>query len=193
MAPSPSPNTASALTVEKGRAELPATPVQIVGDSETKSDKTEDPEPEGDSSHSGQVVPSTSGCTLRKWMHSKLEGSKNSKDGAPSPKRATVKKEREVDDSEISCSTGLSDETLHDHRFTVYGRDSTAIHKVRAKIFSLEGGVRPTQQDIDLSPIFALRRAADESQPPSIIGQQSQMPPWRLLWMEKVCLSLYLP
>ena len=31
--------------------------------------------------------------------------------------------------------------------------------------------MRPSQQDIDSSPIFALRRAADESQPPSIIGK----------------------
>ena len=169
VVPSPSPNTASTLTAEKGRAELPTTPVQIMGDSETESDKTEDPEPEGDSSHSAQVVPSTSGHTLRKQTCGKLEGSKDSKDGAPSPKRVTVKKE--VDDCESSSSTGLSDETLRDHRFTVYGRDSTAVHEVRAKILSLEAGTRPTQQDINSSPIFTLRRAADESQPPSIIGQ----------------------
>ena len=166
VVPSSSPSTAGTLPVEQGRAELPTTPIQIMGDSEMESDKTE-----GDSSHSAQVVPSTSGHTLRKQMHGKLEGSKDSKDGAPSHKRVTVKKEKEVDDSESSSSTGLSDEALHDHRFTVYGRDSTAIHKVRAEILGLEAGMRPTQQDIDSSPIFRLRRAADESQPPSIIGQ----------------------
>ena len=31
--------------------------------------------------------------------------------------------------------------------------------------------MRPSLQDINSSPIFALRRAADESQPPSIIGK----------------------
>ena len=35
----------------------------------------------------------------------------------------------------------------------------------------MEAETRPSQQDIDLSPIFALRRAADESRPPSIIGE----------------------
>ena len=82
-----------------------------------------------------------------------------------------MKTEKEVDDSESPCSTGLSDETLWDHRFTVYGRDSTAVHEVRAKILRLEAGARPTQQDIDSSPIFTLRQAADELWPPSIIGQ----------------------
>ena len=82
-----------------------------------------------------------------------------------------VKKEKEVDDNESSSSTGLSDETLHDHRFTVYSRDSTAVHEVRARILGLKAGVRTSRQDIDSSSIFTLRRAADESRSPSIIGQ----------------------
>ena len=171
VTPSPSPSTASTPTAEKGRAGLPTTPVQIIGDSDAESYKTEDLEPEEDSSYSAQVFPSTSDCALRKQTHSKSDGSKDSKDGAPSPKRVTVKKEKEVDDNESSSSTGLSDETLRDHRFTVYGKDSTAVHEVRAKILGLKAGTRPSRQDIDSSPIFALRRAADESQPPSIIGK----------------------
>ena len=74
----------------------------------------------------------------------KTDNARDSKDGAPSPKRVTIKKEMEVDDNESSSSTGLSDETLHDHRFTVYGRDSTAVHEVRAKILSLEVETRPS-------------------------------------------------
>ena len=149
VVPSPSPSTAGTLTAEKGRVGLPATPVQIIGDSKTESDKTEDLEPEGDSSYSAQVFPSTSDHTLRKWTHGKLEGSKDSKDSAPSPKRVSVKKEKAADDNESSSSTGLSDETLCDHRFTVYGKDSSAVHEVRAKILSLEAGMRPSQQDIN--------------------------------------------
>ena len=117
------------------------------------------------------MFPSTSDCALRKQTHGKSDGSKDSKDGAPSPKRVTVKKEKEVDDNESSSSTGLSDETLCDHRFTVYGKDSTAVHEVRKKILGLKAGMRPSWQHIDSSPIFALRRAADESRPPSIIGK----------------------
>ena len=114
------------------------------------------------------MFPSRSDRTLRKWTHDKPE-SKDSQDGAPSPKRAAVKKE--FDDDESPLSSGLSDETLHDHRFMVYSKDSPAVHEVRAKILSLKAGMRPSRQDINSSPIFALRRAADESQSPSIIGE----------------------
>ena len=135
--PSPSPSTASTPAAEKGRVGLPATPVQIIGDSDAESDKTEDLEPEEDSSYSAQVFPSKSDHALRKQTHSKSDGSKDSKDGAPSPKRVTIK-EKEVDNNESSSSTGLSDETLCDHRFTVYGKDSTAVHEMRAKILGLK-------------------------------------------------------
>ena len=170
VTPSPSPSTAGTPTAEKGRVGLPTTPVQIIGNSGTESDKTEDLEPEEDSSYSAQVFPSKSDHALRKQTHGKSDGSKDSKDGAPLTKRVTVKKE-EVDDYKSSSSTGLSDETLRDHRFTVYGKDSTAVHEVRAKILGLKAGMRPSRQDIDSSPIFALRRAADESWTPSIIGK----------------------
>ena len=169
--PSLSPSTFGAPTAEKSRVGLPATPIQIIGKSDTESDKTENLEPEVDSSYSAQVFPSKLDCALRKWTRSKIDSARDSKDGASSPERATIKKETEVDDNESSSSTGLSDETLRDHRFTVYGRDSTAVHEVRAKILGLEAETRPSQQDINSSPIFALRRAADESQPPSIIGK----------------------
>ena len=173
VTPSPSPSTAGTPTAEKGRVGLPTTPVQIIGDSDAESDKTKDLEPKEDSPYSAQVFPSKSDRTLRKQTHGKSDGLKDSKDGAPSPKRVTVKKEKEVDDNESSSSTGLSDETLCDHRFMVYGKDSTAVHEVRAKILGLKAGMRPSRQDINSSPIFALRRVADESQPPSIIGK-----PW---------------
>ena len=169
--PSPSPSTVCAPTAEKSKVGLPTTPIQIIGESDTESDKTENLEPEVDSSYSAPVFPPKSDCALRKRTRSKTDSVRDSKEGAPSPKRATIKKETEVDDNESSSSTGLSNETLRDHRFTVYGRDSAAVHKVRARILGLEVETRPSQQDINSSPIFALRRAADESRPPSIIGE----------------------
>ena len=153
------------------RQGLPTTPIQIIGNSDTESDKTKNLEPEVDLSYSAPVFPPKSDRALRKWTRSKTDSVRDSKDGAPSPKRATIKKETEVDDNDSSSSTGLSDETLRDHRFTIYGRDSTAVHEVRAKILSLEAETRPSQQDISSSPIFTLRRVADESWPPSIIGK----------------------
>ena len=169
--PSPSPSTVCAPTAEQSKVGLPATPIQVIGESDTESDKTENLEHEVDSSYSTPVFPPKSDRALRKWAHSKTDSARDSKDGAPSPKRATIKKEMEVDDNESSSSAGLSNETLRDHRFTVYGRDSAAVHEVRARILGLEAKMRPSRQDINSSPIFALRRAADESQPPSIIGK----------------------
>ena len=169
--PSPSPSTVCAPTAEKSKAGLPATPIQVIGESDTESDKTENLEHEVDLSYSTPVFLPKSDRALRKWTCSKTDNARDSKDGAPSPKRATIKKEAEVDDNESSSSAGLSDETLHDHRFMVYGRDSAAVDEVRARILGLKAKTRPSQQDIDSSPIFALRRAADESWPPSIIGK----------------------
>ena len=169
--PSPSPSTVCAPTAEQSKAGLPTTPIQVIGESDTESDKTENLEHEVDSSYSTPVFPPKSDRALRKWTCSKTDSARDSKDGAPSPKRAIIKKEMEVDDNESSSSAGLSDETLRDHRFMVYGRDSVAVHEVRARILGLEAEMRPSQQDIDSSPIFALRRAADESWPPSIIGE----------------------
>ena len=94
VTPSPSLSTAGIPTGEKGRVGLPTTPVQSMGDSGAESYKTKDLEPEENSSYSAQVFPSTSDHALRKRTHSKSDGSKDSQDGAPSPKRVTIKKEK---------------------------------------------------------------------------------------------------
>ena len=96
VTPSPSPSTVGTPTAEKGSLGLPTTPVQIIGNSGAESDKTKDLESEEDSSYSAQVFPSKSDHALRKQTHGKSDGSKDSKDGAPSPKRVTVKKEKEL-------------------------------------------------------------------------------------------------
>ena len=93
VTPGPSSSTAGIPIAEKGRVGLPTTPVQIIG-SDAESDKTEDLEPKEDSPYSAQVFPSTSDRALRKQTHGKSDGSKDSKDGAPSPKRVTIKKEK---------------------------------------------------------------------------------------------------
>ena len=169
--PSPSPSTVWAPTAGSSKAGLPATPIQVIDKSDTESDKTENLELEVDPSYSTPVFLPKSDHTLRKQTHSKTDSMRDSKDRAPSSKRATIKKEVEVDDNESSSSAGLSNEALCNHRFTVYGRDSVAVDEVRARILGLEAEMRPSRQDIDSSPIFALRRAADESRPPSIIGE----------------------
>ena len=64
--PSPSPSTVGAPTVEKNKAGLSATPIQIIGESDTESDETENLEPEVGSSYSAQVFPPKSDRALRK-------------------------------------------------------------------------------------------------------------------------------
>ena len=64
--PSPSPSTVRAPTAEKSKAELPTTSIQIIGESDTESDKTENLEPKVGSSYSAQVFPPKSDWTLRK-------------------------------------------------------------------------------------------------------------------------------
>ena len=115
--PSPSPSTVWAPTAGSSKVELPAIPIQVIGKSDTESDKTENLEHEVGPSYSTPVFPPKSDHTLRKWTRSKMDSTRDSKDGAPSPKRATIKKEVEVKANESLSSAGLSDETLHDHRF----------------------------------------------------------------------------
>ena len=115
--PSPSPSTVWVPTAGRSKVELPATPIQVIGKSDTESDKTENLEHEVGPSYSTPVFPPKSDHTLRKWTRSKMDSTRDSKDGAPSPKRATIKKEVEVKANESLSSAGLSDETLCDHRF----------------------------------------------------------------------------
>ena len=144
MPPSPSPSTVCAPKAEKSKVGLPTTPIQVIGKSDTESDKTENWEHEIDSSYPTPVFLPKSDRALRKWTRNKTDSARDSKDGAPSPKRATIKKEMEIDNNESSSSAGLSNETLRDHRFTVYGRDSAAVHEVRARILGLEAETRPS-------------------------------------------------
>ena len=64
--PSPSPSTVGTPTAEKSKAGLPATPIQIISESNTESDKTENLDPEAGSSYLAQVFPPKSNRTLRK-------------------------------------------------------------------------------------------------------------------------------
>ena len=79
--PSPSPSTVGTPTAEKSKAGLPTTPIQIIGESDTESDKTENLEPEVDSSYSAQVFLPKSDRALRKQTHSKTDSVRDSKDG----------------------------------------------------------------------------------------------------------------
>ena len=110
--PSPSPSTVCAPTAEKSKGGLPTTPIQVIGESDTESDKTENLEYEVDSSYPTPVFPPKSDRALRKQTRNKTDSARDSKASAPSPKRATIKKETEVDDTrvhpQLDCPMRLS-------------------------------------------------------------------------------------
>ncbi|MDA8043261.1 MAG: hypothetical protein MPJ22_12645, partial [Pirellulales bacterium] len=102
----------------------------------------------------------------QKRTHSKSEGATVSKDSVPS-KKAAIKKERDVEDSEGS---GPPEDLLHKTRASVYDKDSEGAQVVRKMILGLEELL--TQQDIDSSPVFTLRKASEAGgEAPSIIGE----------------------
>ena len=117
--PSPSPSTVWVPIVGSSKAGLSATPIQVISKSDTESDKTKNLEHEVGPSYSTPVFPLKSNCTLRKQTRSKTDSSRDPKDGAPLPKRATIK-EAEVDNNESSSSARLSNETLRDHQFSLW-------------------------------------------------------------------------
>ena len=145
------------------RTSLPPSPMGMMDDSDTDSVATiagvdlDQSQPQESSTISDQV--------LRKRHRHTSGGSKND---APPLKKITV---RPVpDQTGGSSSTGLTDEVLRDQRFKVYEKDNEVVHQVRVKILVLGDKMKPSQEDIDFSPIFALRRPADEPRAPDIIG-----------------------
>ena len=91
----------------------------------------------------------------------------SSKDGVTPSK---VWKETEAEEAEASTSTGPLEAILQKTRFELYKKDLPKVQEVRAWILSLDVGEEVTQHALDSSPTFHLRRAADETHPPTVIG-----------------------
>ena len=67
---------------------------------------------------------------------------------------------------------GPSEAALRKARFELYEKDLPEVQEVCAQILSLDEGEKATQEDLDSSPTFHLRRAVDETRPPMVIGAQ---------------------
>ena len=91
-----------------------------------------------------------------------------SKDGVTPSK---VRKELEAGEAEVGTPTGPSEAALQKAQFELFQKDLPAVQKVRARILELKEGEVITQQVLDSSPAFHLRRAADESRAPTVIGE----------------------
>ena len=93
--------------------------------------------------------------------------SSSSKDGATPSK---VWKELEANEAEATASTGPSEAALQQARFELYKKDLPEVQEIRAQILGLGEGKEVTQEVLDSSSTFELRRVADETHPPTVIG-----------------------
>ena len=131
---------------------------------DTDSDKTGEPTPEQEPPCRGPKVK----VTHRLWKRGSKAMAGNSKDGATPSK---VRKEMEAGDAETTASTGPSEAALKTAQFEQYDKDFREVKEVLARILGLEEGEEATQEDFDSSPDFQLRRAADETHQPMVIGE----------------------
>ena len=92
----------------------------------------------------------------------------SSKDGVTPSK---VRKETEAEEAKVGTLTGLSEAALQKAWFELYQKDLPEVQEVRARILDLQEGEVVTQQVLDSSPTFHLRWAADETRPPTVIGE----------------------
>ena len=91
-----------------------------------------------------------------------------SKDGITPSK---VRKESEANEAGIDTLTGPSEAALQKAQFELFQKDLPMVQEVRARILELQEGEVITQQVLNSSPAFHLRRAADESRAPTVIGE----------------------
>ena len=75
-----------------------------------------------------------------------------------------------AEEAEATALTGPSEAALQKAQFVLYEKDLPEVQEVRAWILGLDEGEKVTQEVLDSSPAFHLRRAADETHPPMVIG-----------------------
>ena len=99
--------------------------------------------------------------------HSHETTASGSKNGATPSK---VRKEPEAEESETAWSTGPSKADLSKACFKLYQKDRPEVQDIRARILELDDRDDVTQEVLDSSLTFRLRRVADESHSLTIIG-----------------------
>ena len=136
---------------------------QISGASDTDSGKADEPIPKEEQPRRSLKVKLPLGLLKR----SHKATTSGSKDGATPSK---VWKESEAEEAEASTLTGPSEAALREARFELYKKDLPEVQEVRARILGLNEGEEVTQEALDSFPAFHLRRAADETHLPTVIG-----------------------
>ena len=137
---------------------------QISEASNTDSDGADEPPPEREPPLQSLKVRLP--LKLLKRGHQTMASS--SKDGVTPSK---VWKETEAHEAEVGTLTRPLEAALLKARFELYQKDLPVVQEVRARILEFQEGEVVTQQVLDSSPTFRLRRAADETCPPTVIGE----------------------
>ena len=136
---------------------------QISGASDTDLGKADKPIPEEEPPRQSLKVKLPLGLLKR----SHKATTSGSKDGATPSK---VQKELEAKEAETTASTGPSEAVLSKAQFQLYKKDLPEVQEVRAWILGLDEGEEVTQNALDSSPTFHLRRVANKTRPPTVIG-----------------------
>ena len=136
---------------------------QISGASDTDSSKADEPIPEEERPRRSLKVK----LPLGLLKHGHQATTSSSKDGATPSK---VQKEMEAKEAEASTLTGPSEAALQKAPFELYKKDLPEVQEVRAQILGLDEGEEVTQKALDSSPTFHLRRVANKTHPPMVIG-----------------------
>ena len=137
---------------------------QISEASNTDSDGADEPPPEKELPR--RTLKVRLPLKLLKRGHQTTASS--SKEGVTSSK---VWKEPEVEEAEVGTSTGPLEVALQKAWYELFQKDLPEVQEVHAQIFNLQEGEVITQQVLDSSPAFHLRQAADETRPPTVIGE----------------------
>ena len=137
---------------------------QISEASNTDSDGADEPPPEKEPPC--RTLKVRLPLKLLKRGHQTMAGS--SKDGVTPSK---VQKEPEVEEAKAGIPTGPLEAALQRARFELFQKDLPEVQEVRAQILNLQEGQVATQQVLDSSPAFHLRRVANETRPPTVIGE----------------------
>ena len=137
---------------------------QISEASNTDSDGADEPPPEREPPRRSLKVRLP--LKLLKRGHQAMAS--GSKDGVTPSK---VRKEPEAEEAEVGTPTGPSEAALQKAWFKLFQKDLPAVQEVRAWILELKEGEVVTQQVLDSYPTFHLRRVADETRAPTVIGE----------------------
>ena len=105
---------------------------------------------------------------LKLLKHGHQTMTSSSKDGVTPSK---VWRGTEAEEAEVGTLNGPSEAALQKARFELYQKDLPVVQAIRAQILDLQEGEVITQQVLDSSPTFHLRRVADETHLSTVIGE----------------------